>query len=187
MATTRTLQQAQWARREGGGCPKLIGGIGSPEKLVEAASQSYTRGMLVALDSDGKVAEVAAGNITAAFLGLAQVSATGVTDDDSPHVQAITEDDVFIMNVYHGTAASAILARNQMDARWGLKIVSDKLHVDLELAEASIESATACNAWCRIVGFVDDLGDTYGRVLVKIGARGVATDGAPQVFFLQSP
>ena len=25
------------------------------------------------------------------------------------------------------------------------------------------------------------------RVLVKIGARGVATDGAPQVFFLQSP
>lgn len=183
---TQALSHAKWARREGGGCPKMIGGPGATEKLVEAASQNFTRKQLVYLDSDGKVAEVADGNITAAFLGIAQDAATGTTDEDV-YVQAITEDDVWEMNVYHGTVGSAVSAQNQKDARWGLKVVSGKLHVDLELPEASIEAAGAVNAWCRIVGFKDPIGDTYGRVFVKIGATGIATDGSPQVHWLQSP
>ena len=186
--SVQALQHAQWARREGGGVPKLIGGVNSIEKLIEATTQDFDRGQLVYLDSDGKVAEVADGNITAAFLGFAQADAIGTTDTALIRpVLAITEDDVWIVNCYHATAASALSARNMMDARWGLKIVSGKLHLDMELAEGSLETATAVNAWCRIVGFVDPLGDQYGRVYVKIGRRGTATDGAPQVDFLQSP
>jgi hypothetical protein len=185
---TLTLKDIRWARREGGGQPRLVGGPGSIEKTVEAASQSYTKGMLVYLSS-GKVTEVAAGNITAAFAGLALEDATGVTDTRAP-LLAITEDDVFIANVYHATPASAVTAITQLGARWGLKVVSDKLHVDLELAESGIETTSVCNAWCKIVGFVDPdrIGsDVYAQVYIKIGRRGIDEDGSSQVDFLQFP
>lgn len=164
-----------------------VGGIGAQEPLVEAASQSYTKGMLVYLAS-GKVTEVAAGLITAAFAGFAREDATGVTNTRAP-LEAITPGQRWKMTLYHSTAASAISAITQLGARFGLKVVSDKLVVDLETAEAALEDATTVNAWCRIVGFdhtYDDLGvDVYARAIVEIGSYSVADDGAPSAHWFQ--
>lgn len=169
----------------GGHAPR--GGIGSPEPLVEAASQSYTKGMLVYLAS-GKVTEVAAGLITAAFAGFARQNATGTTNTRAP-IDAIVPGSRWKMSLYHSTAASAVSAITQLGLRYGVKVVSDQLVVDLETADADLETTTAVNAWVRIVGFdhvYEDLGaDIYARVIVEFGTFSVADDGSPQVNWLQ--
>lgn len=164
-----------------------VGGIGAMDPLVEAASQTYTKGMLCYLAS-GKVTEVAAGLITAAFAGFAREDATGTTNTRAP-LEAIKPGQRWKMSLYHSTAASAISAITQLGARFGIKVVSDQLVVDLETAEAALEDATTVNAWVRIVGFdhvYEDLGvDVYARVIVEFGTFSAADDGSPSAHWLQ--
>lgn len=186
---TLNLQQMQWTRREGGGVPKCVGGIGAPEDLVEAAGQTYGQYALVYEDpTTGKITAVGSGNVTAAFLGQARKAASGTVDTLVPAI-AITEDDVWTMNAYHTTAALALLTKADEGKRFGIKVVNGRVHLDVELPEASIETASTVNAWVKIVGFPNTTNptDVYRLALVKFGRRGFATDGSPQVDFLQNP
>lgn len=131
----------------------------SPFKLTfpEAASQSFKAGEAVYLNN-GKVT-VCANNATT-ILGFAVADATGITDADC-EVFIATGDLVLEMNVYHGTAASAVTAITQPGTLYAIEVVDNKVYcaIDEEGADAVV-----------VIGLSprDNVGDQYGRVLVQV-------------------
>ena len=123
----------------------------------EAASQSFKKGQAVYLSS-GKVT-VCASDATL-IAGFACQDASGVTDTEI--AVAIAEPGtVFEMNIYHSTPASAITAITDVSTKWGLYVAGNKSHCD---------KGDGTNTRFLVVGLSpkDNVGDTYGRVLVEV-------------------
>ena len=123
----------------------------------EAASQSFKKGQAVYLSS-GKVT-VCASDATL-IAGFACQDASGVTDTEI--AVAIAEPGtVFEMNIYHSTPASAITAITDVAVKYGLYVAGSKSHCD---------KGDGTNTRFLVVGLSpkDNVGDTYGRVLVEV-------------------
>jgi hypothetical protein len=165
--------------------PKFVGGGEGPE-FIEVASSTWGVGDLLYLDSNGKLAicTTSSSKLNSAIAGQATKAATGTTSA-AVHFRAIRPDDLFVMNVYHGTAASAVTNQNQVGVTYGIILNSSKWHVDIE--NTTIEDGTTALGKVQIVGFPTyspdsvrcTIGDTYGLVLVKFLPFTIATDGSP--------
>lgn len=146
--------------------------LANPKKATirafpEAASQSFKAGEFVYLSS-GKVTVCASD--TAHILGMAMHDASGTTDADVLVAVADGETE-FEMNVYHATPGSAITAITQIGAEYGLVVASNKHYLDLA-------ETTADAFQIQSLSPKDAVGDTYGRVIVKV-LRDVADTGQP--------
>lgn len=119
--------------------------------------------------------------------GQALEAATGVTDT-AVKFRVIRPDSVFMMNVYHGTAASAVTAITQLGTAYGIikPSATGKWHVDIE--NTTIEDGTTALGKVMVVGFPDTnpadcvantIGDIYGLVYVKFLTFTIASDGSP--------
>ena len=132
---------------------------GNIEMYPEAESQSFKAGQFVYMNS-GALTVCDTDCVT--FVGMALRDASGTTGTMIPVVKATAEQE-FLMNVYHATPESAISAWSQVDgtSTFELIVSSNKCYVDI--------SATS-NAAFLITGMYegDTVGDTYGRVKVKV-------------------
>jgi hypothetical protein len=175
-----------------------MGGIGFDTQYLEAASQTYSKGDLIYVNTAGAVA-VCTDNASTTFqldseiAGIAMKAATGVTGTRVMFMP-IRAGDVFIMNVYHGTAASAVTSLAHIGDLFAIRRASvtatGKWHVDLQ--GTTIEDATVAVAKARIIGFprfygtaTNTIGDIYGYAYVTFLPYTIATDGAPHVRNLQ--
>src|SRR5260370_111721 len=90
---------------------------GGPEEpwYKETASQTYGVGDLVYLDSNGTVAicTVASLQLNSAILGQPTRPASGVTGTQV-EFHAIHPNDIYVMQAWHGTPASAVFAQTDM-------------------------------------------------------------------------
>lgn len=171
---------------------------GASSYFKETASQSWTAGDLIYLDANGTLALATS---TTAIAGQALGAASGVTARPV-QFHVIRPDDVYVMNVYHGTAASAVTVLTQLannsGAGWALTRVagsSSRWCVDIE--NTTVEDGSTALARVMIIGFhpkgvntsgveVDTaIGDTYGLVRVKFVPFSIASDGTPQTKVLQ--
>lgn len=182
---TIALSQIRYLKRQGGGNGRTFrGGIEETGAIREDASQSWSAGALIRADDDGDM-EIAVGTegTVGPFGGQAMADATG-TEGSDVFFAVLDPRDIYVANVYHATAASALTNRNQLREAYGLKLVSGKWHVDIE---NTAEDASTSNACVRVVGFYDEdaIGDTYGRVLVQFLEYSLATDGNPNRRILQ--
>lgn len=174
--------------------------IGDPKRswLVEAASQSYGVGELVYLASGKVTICVVDGStkvMTSAIAGVARKAATGTTNAQA-RIQAIRQDDLWAMNVYHATAASAVTALTQLGSVYGIvkPAATGKWHVDIENA---VEGGADSNARVKVVGFLEKnpydggnfdlvaVGDIYGIAIVKFLPWSAASDFVPMQRLLQ--
>lgn len=172
--------------------PRLtVGGPEHPE-VKETASQSYKQGALVYKDSNGTIAICtdSSGVLNSPIGGQAINAATGTTGANV-FFFAILPTDIYIMNVYHATAASAVTVLTQEGDVFGVIVANDKWHVDIENA---VEGAADANARVRCVGFprispVDGsnntIGDIYGFMFVQFLDKSFATDFDPWARTLQ--
>jgi hypothetical protein len=170
-------------------CPLLAGGS-EQSWIKEVASSTWVAGDLLTIDSNGKLAECtdSSGILTGSIDAIALTAASGVTDTN-PLIRVIRPDDIFAMNVYHATAASAVTNQNQLTDRFGVFTSAAGLwHVDIE--NTTVEDATNSTARVRIVGFpatnpatgaANTIGDIYGVVYVKFLPFSIASDGTPIV------
>ena len=179
-----------------GSFSSTVGG-GEQPYYREVASQTYGVGAWVYHDTNGATAIVtdSSGVVTSVIAGAAQKAATGVTSAPVM-IHAVRPAERWLMNVYHATAASAVTNHNQLGDRFGLIIISGKIHVDIE--NTTVEDATTASARVQVTGFYTDwwfdtsgnhikvaIGDIYGLVEVKPLQLSIATDGDPRAFVLQ--
>lgn len=184
---TQVLCQPHWVNSAlNATCPKFAGGLEEPE-YIEVASSSWGIGDLLYIDTDGKVAICtdSTGQLDSAIAGQALKAATGTTGA-SVFFRVIRPDDVFVMNVYHSSAGSAVTNQNQIGDIFGIIKVSSKWHVDIE--NTTTEDGSTALAKVQVVGFPDRnpatgddnvIGDTYGCVEVKFLPFTIASDGSP--------
>lgn len=181
---TIALSQIRYLKREGGGSRRFRGGIEETGFLREDASQTWDAGALLRADDDGDI-EIAVGSegTVGAFALQAMEDATG-TEGSDVFGAVLDPRDIYVANVYHATAASALTNRNQLNGVYAVKLVSGLWHVDIE---NTAEDATTSNGCVQVVGFYDEdaLGDVYGRVLVKFIQYSLASDGNPNRKVLQ--
>lgn len=208
MANTMKLINPQLVGTNLGGSVIAPGQFGNQagteeNEYKETASQTYGVGDLVYLDTNGTVAictttaGATGGNVlNSAVLGQAEKAATGTTGAQAVG-HFIRPDDIYIMNIYHHTAASATSNQNQLGTVRGIQktVSTDNTQsavvwaVDIENA---VENTTLSNAYVQIVGFpktgtLSDgtltqsgagPGDTYGLVYVKFLPYSIASNGS---------
>jgi hypothetical protein len=174
--------------------PGLHGG-NEASYFKEAASQTWVVGDLIYLAS-GKltVCGLTSTKLNTPIAGQALVAATGVTDT-AVNFRVIRPDDVYAMNVYHATAASAITAITNLGTSYGIikpTASGSKWVVDIE--NTTIEDGTTALGKVQVVGFPDfnpadgvanTIGDTYGLVYVKFLPFTIETDGGNIIRNLQ--
>lgn len=184
MATLTVIQPVHVLKSDNSS-PRFAGGPEYPH-FKETAGQSYGIGDFLYIDSSGTIAicTVDGSSILSSRLaGQATAKATGVTGT-GVHFRIITEQDLFIFNVYHGTAASAITAQTQLGTRRQLKKINSVWRVDIE---NSIEGATDSAGQVTIVNFPlrhpdgtkVAIGDVNGLVLCHFNNVSIASDGNP--------
>lgn len=159
---------------------QYFGGPEAPE-IVEASGQSYGVGDFLYLDGSGNVAIATVdGNANLNGQLAGQATAAYVGSGNNVHMRRLTRDCIFEMNVYHGTAASAITALTQVGQIYAVKKVSGIWVVDIE---STAESATVKIGRVKVIGISksDTLGDTYGRVLVNFVEQSEETDGGSHI------
>ncbi len=191
MANTMQLIQPQLANTALPGVEPLQQGGPEQPWFKETASQTFGIGDLIYIDTNGTLAICTNGNgisngkvLNSVVAGQAQKAASGVTGT-AVQFHAIRADDVYIMNVFHATAASAVLAATLVGLRKGIRftvtadgagITTGIWCVDLQNA---VESTNNAPAYVKIIGFpqtgVNSAGnvvpvtatDTYGLVYVQ--------------------
>ena len=173
--------------------PNFVGGAENPE-FIEVASSSWEQGAFLYIDSDGKVAiaGLTGQRVNTAISLQATKAATGTTGA-AVHARVVHSTDIYMMNVYHTTAASAVTAQTQLGEIFGIYYVSatEKFHVDL--VNTTVEDASTALAKVRCVGFprknidgVDcDHTDIYGLMLVQVLPITHRSDGTAFVRNLQ--
>lgn len=151
MATTRVLRPIKmFAPLAGTTMPHL--------SYTEADSQSFVKNDLVYLSS-GAVTECGAD--PEIILGIARTAATNVTSGNIDIlVEPIFPWCLYVMNVYHASAASATFSDDT------------GLMVDYEIVNTSggiwaIDIANTTKKRVRIVKYLDPVGDIYMRCLVQ--------------------
>jgi hypothetical protein len=162
---------------------------GGPEcpHFQEAATQTFGQGDLIYLNGSGQLAIATidgSNRLNVPVAGIANLAATGVqgTKMNFP----IFRDDLLVeMNIYHGTPASAALALTMLGQVCCIKKINSKWVCDVETAIGTAEGAALSLAKCKIVDFVDKVGDIYARVLVKIVPFSIETDGGGLVRNMQ--
>lgn len=191
MANTMQLIQPQLANTALPGVEPLQQGGAEQPWFKETASQTWGIGDLIYIDTNGTLAictngsGITNGNVLSSVVaGQAQAAASGTTGK-AVSFHAIRSDDVYIMNVFHATLASAVLAATLVGTRKGIRytvsgdgagITTGIWCVDLQNA---VESTNNAGAYVKIVGFpqtgVNSAGtvvnttttDTYGLVYVQ--------------------
>lgn len=147
---TITLQEAKCVKTTSGVAPELIW-------QREAASQSFKRGQALS-SAAGQVTVVATG--ATAIDCFAAADATGVTNAQIACYNA-TDDNIFEMNAYHATPASAVTNKNMQKVSYGITVANNKTY--LNIADTSTVAVNVVELSPK-----DVEGDTYGRVLVKV-------------------
>lgn len=201
MATLRRAQPFWFGNTLNATCPLMVGGPEYPH-FKETASQTWTKGDLIYLDSNGTLAVCTTSSsiMTSAVAGQALKAATGVTGTEV-YFHAIRPDDLWVMNVMHDTPASAVTAQTQLGVVYGLRqdTVSGNgtLIWSVDIQNTTVESTTVANARVQVVGFPlknpfdagnldrPAIGDIYGLVIVKFIPISIATDGDPKVRVMQ--
>jgi hypothetical protein len=168
---------------------------GGPEypHWKETASQTYGIGDLLYVDTNGTVAiaTVNGSNQSNGFIaGQAKSAASGVTGANV-HFPIIRSDELFYMNVYHGTAASAVGAQTMLGTIKGVVKISGRWHIDIE---NTVEGATDALGRVALVeipkkhpmdGTTNTVTDTYALFIVQFIPYSIASDSVPQARVLQ--
>lgn len=140
-------------------------------KFPEAASQSFTQGDFVAIDSAGRVTIAAtAGNTLAStgnrLIGRAMEPASGTTDH-YVDVEVFTEDTRITLPVYHATPASAVTAETTVDTECVL--------INETTGGWMADIGTTSNPILHAIGIAKsydgnkmDVGDAYGPMVWKV-------------------
>lgn len=175
---------------------RFEGGPGDSETTwVEAASQSWKSGDLIFNNGTSNLTicgeDGGANYLTGPIAGQATKNATGTTGA-KVHFAVIRPSDQFVMNVYHGTAASAVTAKTQLGTRYAVRHASSRWMCDIQTT--GIEDATHADAVVKVVGFplwhpllnvAVAIGDIYGLVLCEFLPMSIASDGTPVIERLQ--
>lgn len=191
MAEHALVQPIFW-KNSLGADSMLVGTAGTDTKdggeeplYKEAAAQTYKAGDLVYIDSSGLIAICtnAANRLNSEILGQAMKDATGTTDAPV-YVRVIRPSDIYLMNVFHSTKASATITQTRLGEVYGIILNSGKWHVDVE--NTTVEDATTALAKVRVIGFpsrvngvANAINDIYGFVAVQFLPFTIATDGSP--------
>lgn len=162
---------------------------------VEAASQSWKSGDLIFMNDASNLTicgeDGSSHYLTGPIAGQAEKNATGVTGT-KVHFAVIRPTDRFFMNVYHGTAASAITAKTQIGDVFAVRHASSRWMCDIETG--SLEGAGNADAVVKVVGFPlwhpllnvpVAIGDVYGLVEVEFIPFSIANDATPMIRRLQ--
>ena len=135
----------------------------------EKASATFVRGNFVTL-TNGQIDKTA--DAGTAILGQAMEDASGTANTEIL-VSEADDGELFEINVYHATEASAVTNKNMIGSEYGIKAVTgvlgDSVHVlDMENTTQKV---------FRIVRLSskDNEGDTYGRVIVRICSSALQT------------
>lgn len=196
MATLTRAQPFWFGNNLNATCPLMAGGPEYPH-FKETAGQTFRIGDLIYLDTNGTLAvcTLTGSVLNSKIAGIATKAASGVTGDQV-YFHAIRPDDIWCMNVMHGTPASAITAQTQLGSVFGVRkdTVSGNgtliWSVDIENA---VTGATADLARVKVVGFPlknpfdagsltrPAIGDVYGLVLVQFIMNACDTDGNPSL------
>lgn len=166
------------------------GPSGKHTTYVEAASQSWKSGDLIFMNDASNMTicgEDGSGHyLTGPIAGQAMGNASGTTGA-KVHFAVIRPTDKFIMNVYHGTAASAVTAKTQIGDHLAVRHNSSRWMADIE---NTAEDGSTAIAVVKVIGFPlwhpllnvpVAIGDIYGLVEVQFLSFSMATDGNPQV------
>lgn len=183
---THSLTQPIYARSLIGRCPQPIGGPESNSWFVEDASETYKAGTLVYRDSSGALAICTVDgtpNSNGQILGQALTDGGNLSaDGGSPRVRPILPSDVYLMQVYHGTASSAVTALTQLDTEYGLRFIDPNWHIDIQ---TTVGGTTNALQRVKIIGFpfgrvingtLNTLGDIYGWAYVQFLSIAVDND-----------
>lgn len=183
---TQTLIQPYWIGNTMNATEPLYrGGFGVKEEpyVVETASQTYGVGDLIYFDSSGTLALCtnSGGKSDSAIAGQAIKAASGTTGAQVRFL-AIRPDDLFVMNIYHATAASAVGTLAMIGTRKGIFTASSKWHIDITNA---VEGSANALARVRILGYpshapdgtANVYTDIYALAIVQFVARSSANTG----------
>jgi len=125
--------------------------------LIETAGQTFRAGDPVAIDGNGTVALFAV-STTLGIAGFSQLAATGVTGAQT-YLRVVRPDDLYVMNVFHTTPASAVTAQTHLGAVFALKVATVTGNgtalwgVDLDAGSSGVEGTNNKAAHVRVVGF----------------------------------
>ena len=185
---TQTLRQMRFLKNMFGISRVQRGGVEEQGYFCEGASQSWEAGDLIYLASDGYL-KAAVDTSGAEIAGIAQQAATGTTGEPV-RFWPIRASDLFLMQAYHSTAASAVTALTDVSSRKRIILSSGNCYVDYE--NTTLESTTATYPTVTVMGIATAtdrdgaaLGDIYGYVYATFNRLALAEDGLPQTRVLQ--
>ena len=197
MPTTHTLMQPAYVRSNLAGTQPLSKGDPNSTAFgcAEDSSQAWLIGDLIYHDNTDegllKICGTTSSKLNTEVAGQANKAAVGVKNT-FVHFRPILPTDIYAMNVYHSTAASAITVATQLGKVYGLIYTGGRWHVDIE--NTTVEDGTTALAAVRVHGFMERhpmslvklaIGDIYGVVLVTFLLDTIATDGSPHTRLLQ--
>lgn len=179
-----------------GAQPNVRGGAAKPH-FKETAAQSWVAGDLIYQDASLHTLSKCTLNgtplLSSTIAGIANKAATGVTGT-AVQFHMITPWNKYLMNVYHGTPASAVIAQTHLggNAVFGITNVSgssnrwvvDLEHTTLEDATTALARVKICDIYTGIA--IDStgnqvqaaIGDTYGLAMVHFLPFSIQTNGA---------
>jgi hypothetical protein len=172
--------------------PAIIDGTVEPS-IVETASQTYDAGDLVYIDANGTIAICtrSTNRMDGEVLGQAMRDATGTTGA-AAYVRPIRPGDVYMFNLFHTTAASAVGTAATVGTVYGL-FYSDALRWHIDLVNTTVEDLTVALAKVKVIGVPDQgfdgavnaVTDIYAVVYARFVLETIGTDGAPRTRNLQ--
>lgn len=134
----------------------MWGGIEKPSFAIETASQSWTVGDLIYIDTNGTMAicTVSSDRMDGFIAGQATKKATGTTGA-AVHFRPIIHGDLYNMNLFHTTPASAV----------GTQAIFDDVR-GLWWKAGALGSNTNSNWVVDMINTVEGSTDTSGRVRI---------------------
>jgi len=136
------------------------------KRLVQTAVVCRS-GQIMYAKSDGLIYPCAANSVAMHYLAVEDIlTAIGNSTTYKPVVRT-HQDDVYLMNCYHGTAASAVITEANVGLRYALHVADTYICV-VDISDTDNDAFQVVAPYWRESAYDDDSTDIYGRVLVKI-------------------
>jgi len=135
------------------------------KRLVDGAA-TYKSGQFIYGKNDGLVYTAASNGVALHYLAVEDLDTAIGSDTTYKPFMRTHQDDVYLMNVYHGTASSAVIAEANVGLRYALYVANNLCEMDI--SDTDNDAFQVVAPYWRESEFDDVSTDVYARVLVRI-------------------
>ena len=158
--TQQTLVNPRWRYNAGG-----LDAMATQRRLIDG-SATFEAGQFLRGATDGLLYTEASNSTSFQYLAMESVSTAIGADTTRKRVAVLRDSDVFEINVYHGTVASAVVTEAQIGLMYALYVASNICSLDI--SDTDNDAFVVVEpSWVQSP-YIDASTDTYARTYASV-------------------